>query len=99
MTAAELAAAVPFVSLNVLQPSFIESMLNDPDAPFARAMRENETYDWAPRTPMRIYFAPGDLQVDPLNARVAIQETMTSLNRLSPPGLPRRSTMSRLAPA
>jgi hypothetical protein len=72
MTAAELAAAVPFVSRDVLQPSLIESILKDPDAPFSRAMRANETYDWAPRTPIRIYFATADLQVSPQNARVAI---------------------------
>jgi hypothetical protein len=72
MTAAELAAVVPLVSRDVLQPSLIESLLNDPDAPFSRALRENETYDWAPRTPIRIYFATLDLQVSPENARVAI---------------------------
>jgi hypothetical protein len=72
MTAAELVAAVPFISRDVLRPSLIESILNDPDAPFSRAMRENETYDWAPRTPIRMYFGTQDLQVTPQNARVAI---------------------------
>jgi pimeloyl-ACP methyl ester carboxylesterase len=72
MTAAELVAVVPFISRDVLRPSLIESILNNPDAPFSRAMRENETYDWAPRTPIRIYFATQDLQVTPQNARVAI---------------------------
>jgi hypothetical protein len=70
MTAAEL-AAVPLFSRDVLQPSLIESIF-EPDAPFSRAMRENETYDWAPRTPIRMYFATADLQVTPENARVAI---------------------------
>jgi pimeloyl-ACP methyl ester carboxylesterase len=72
MTDAELGAVVPFISRDVLRPSLIESILNNPDAPFSRAMRENETYDWAPRTPIRIYFATQDLQVTPQNARVAI---------------------------
>jgi hypothetical protein len=65
-------AVVPLISRDVLRPSLIESILNNPDAPFSRAMRENETYDWAPRTPIRIYFATQDLQVTPQNARVAI---------------------------
>jgi pimeloyl-ACP methyl ester carboxylesterase len=73
MTAAELGAVVPFVSRDVLQPSLIESILNDPESPPSRAFRINETYDWAPRTPIRIYFATQDLQVDPQNARTTIK--------------------------
>jgi pimeloyl-ACP methyl ester carboxylesterase len=72
LTADSLAKVVPLISRDVLQPSLIESILNNPDAPFSRALRENETYDWAPRTPIRIYFATLDLQVNPQNARVAI---------------------------
>jgi pimeloyl-ACP methyl ester carboxylesterase len=76
MTAAELGAVVPFVSRDVIQPSLIESILNDPDAPLSRAFRENETYNWAPRTPIRMYFATQDLQVDPQNARTAIKRML-----------------------
>ena len=72
MTTAELLAVVPFVSGDVFQPSLIKSVLNDPDAPFSRALRANETYDWAPRTPMRMYFGTADQQVNPQNARTAI---------------------------
>ena len=72
MTAAELLPLVPFVSLDVLQPSLIQSTLNDPDAPLSRAFRLNETYDWAPRTPIRMYFGTLDLEVSPNNARIAI---------------------------
>jgi pimeloyl-ACP methyl ester carboxylesterase len=73
MTAAELGAAVPFISRDVLQPSLIESISNDPEAPLSRAFRANETYDWAPRTPIRMYFATQDLQVSPQNSRTAIK--------------------------
>ncbi len=74
MTDAE-AAAIPVAkfSRDVLQPALFESILNDPDAPIVQAMRANETYDWTPRTPLRMYYTPADLVVNPMNTLLALE--------------------------
>jgi hypothetical protein len=74
MTDAE-AAAIPVskFSRDVLQPDLFQSILNDPDAPIVQAMRANETYDWTPRTPLRMYYTPADLVVSPMNTLLALE--------------------------
>jgi hypothetical protein len=72
MTITQLLPQLPLVSNDMFQPSLKVSLLTDPEAPLSRALRLNETYDWAPRTPLRMYFATADLQVSPQNARTAI---------------------------
>lgn len=73
MTDAEVAAA-PFTRFarDVMQPQLIESILNDPDAPLVRAMRANETYDFAPLAPVRMYYTPADAVVSPTNTLLAL---------------------------
>lgn len=74
MTDAE-AAAIPVAkfSRDVLQPDLFQSILNDPEAPIVQAMRANETYDWTPRTPLRMYYTPADLVVSPMNTLLALE--------------------------
>ena len=73
MTDAE-AAAIPVAkfSRDVLQPDLFQSILNDPDALIMQEMRANQTYDWTPRTPLRMYYTPADLVVSPMNTLVAL---------------------------
>ena len=56
---------------DVMQPAVIDAWVNDPDAPVSRALRENQTYRWAPRTPMRLYFGTADVTVQPRNTAIA----------------------------
>ena len=44
---------------------------NDPNDPIIRALRDNDTYDWAPDEPTLIYYCTADLQVPPRNAILA----------------------------
>jgi hypothetical protein len=74
MTDAE-AQAAPFTKFarDVMQPQVIQTILNDPDAPIARAMRANETYDWLPRTPLRMYYGSADVVVGPRNTLITLE--------------------------
>jgi pimeloyl-ACP methyl ester carboxylesterase len=74
MTDAE-AQAIPVAkfSRDVLQPALLQSILNDPAAPIVQAMHTNETYDWTPRTPLRMYFGSADVVVNPMNALLAVE--------------------------
>jgi hypothetical protein len=67
------AQAIPVTkySRDVMQPQLIESILNDPLSPMAEAMRSNEVYDWAPRTPLRMYYTSTDAVVNPANTLLA----------------------------
>jgi dienelactone hydrolase len=74
MTDAEV-AALPFTKIarDMLRPEVVQSIVNDPNAPFLLAMRANETYDFAPRAPVRMYYTPADALVHPLNTLLALQ--------------------------
>ncbi len=57
---------------NVLQPKFMAAMKrNDQRNPFVRMLKENDTYDWTPRTPMLLIALEGDSVVSPKNMDVA----------------------------
>jgi hypothetical protein len=71
MTQAEANRAVPRFPRDALQADVLASVLNDPDAPLSRALRANDTYDWRPETPMRLYYGSNDLDIPPQNATIA----------------------------
>ncbi len=54
-----------------LQPATIAAVLDEPDSELARALRDNDTYDWRPTAPMRLYYATADTDVPPQNALTA----------------------------
>lgn len=68
-------ATQPFttVARDMLRPTVVESILSDPNSPIVLAMRANETYDFAPRAPVRMYYTPADAVVNPTNAFIALQ--------------------------
>jgi hypothetical protein len=45
--------------------------LHDPDYPLSRALRNNQTYDWVPTAPLRLYYGDADRDVAPINATFA----------------------------
>lgn len=55
----------------MLQPGIETSIKNDPNHPFSIALQRNDTYDWAPDAPTRLYYCMGDDQVTFENAILA----------------------------
>ncbi len=54
-----------------LQPAAISAVLDEPDSELAQALKENDTYGWAPTAPMRLYYGSADTDVPPQNALTA----------------------------
>ena len=73
-----LAAKFPKFAREVLQPAVTDAWLNKPDSPLSRALQANQTYDWRPRAPMRMYYGEADVTVAPLNTAIAL-ERMSAL--------------------
>ena len=49
------------------------AMLDDAQSPLAQALQRNQTYDWVPTAPMRLYFGERDQQVPPFVAPFTAQ--------------------------
>lgn len=54
----------------LFRPEFLNSMLTDRDFWFNRMVRDNETYDWAPRLPLQVIVGTADTNVDPASTRM-----------------------------
>lgn len=57
----------------MLQPSIVQSILNDPNHPINVALEANDTYDegWLPEAPFRLFYCMGDDQVPFRNSLLA----------------------------
>ncbi|MCS6968122.1 MAG: alpha/beta fold hydrolase [Cytophagales bacterium] len=53
-------------------PSFLEGIRNRSDAAFINAFRDNDTHDWRPQAPVRMYHGTADNIVHPFHARDAL---------------------------
>lgn len=59
---------------NVLTDRFIKAMQNsDTSDPVIKGLKENDVYDWSPRTPLLLVNLEGDKIVDPGNTEKAFQ--------------------------
>lgn len=63
--------AFPDVPAEMLQPEFIEAYNTDPNHPMRLALAANNTMDWAPQVPTRLFYCDMDDQVDFMNSIVA----------------------------
>jgi pimeloyl-ACP methyl ester carboxylesterase len=79
MTAAALAPLVPRVARDALQPEALDALLNDADYPLSRALRANQTYDWLPSAPLRMYYGEIDIDVPPSPNAIATADHMHAL--------------------
>ncbi|MEZ4910435.1 MAG: prolyl oligopeptidase family serine peptidase [Saprospiraceae bacterium] len=66
------------VPKNMLQEKLLDEMINDPNHPMNIALKENDVYRWAPKTPTRILYCKADDQVPYENSIVAY-DTMKML--------------------
>jgi hypothetical protein len=55
----------------MLQDTVITSLESNPDHPLRVALRDNDTYDWAPQAPTRLFYCEGDDQVPFENSVIA----------------------------
>lgn len=60
---ADIAAAMPEVPSEIIQPDELDAFLNDPSHPMRLALLDNDRYDWTPQHPMRLYYCTEDDQV------------------------------------
>ncbi len=59
----EIAAEIPDVPSEIIQPDELDAFVNDPEHPLRVALQDNDRYDWAPQHPMRLYYCTADQQV------------------------------------
>ncbi len=59
------------VPLNLLREEYVQEVTNDPNHPANLRMIENNTYDWAPTAPTRLFYCMADEQVPFENSIVA----------------------------
>lgn len=67
LTTNEGASIVRFM----FQDSIINAITNQPDHPFNLALEDNDTYDWAPTAPTRLFYCMADDQVSFTNSVLA----------------------------
>jgi hypothetical protein len=56
---------------SMLQDSIVEAIANDLNHPLNEALAANDTYNFAPTAPTRLYYCGGDTQVPPRNSIIA----------------------------
>ncbi|HMW39336.1 MAG: T9SS type A sorting domain-containing protein [Saprospiraceae bacterium] len=62
----------------MLQPAFQQAVLADPNHPYNIDLKRNNTYNWVPLAPMRIYYCSAD-EVIPYQNGVLALDTMIAL--------------------
>lgn len=63
---------------NMIQDDIINAITNDPQHAINLALAENDTYNWAPSTPTRLYYCGMDTQV-PFENAILAELTMNTL--------------------
>lgn len=64
-------ATLPRTPRDLLVPSFLGKISLDTNDLFWQALKDNDTYDWVPKVPVRLYYGGADLDVPPQNALTA----------------------------
>jgi acetyl esterase/lipase len=59
------------IPLVVLNPNFVQSIKQDPKDPFVLALKDNDLYDWAPKSPIHLCHCDSDDQVSYQNSVIA----------------------------
>ncbi|MEM6348006.1 MAG: T9SS type A sorting domain-containing protein [Bacteroidota bacterium] len=70
---------LPAVATTMLQPSYIQAVQSDPNHPFNIALRDNDLYNWAPQSPLRMFYCEGD-DVVPFENSIIAKDSMLANN-------------------
>ena len=65
---AEINAALPTLTSELLQPGIVDEILSDTNHPYMLAAIDNDVHDWTPENFMQIYYCSGDNTVYPENS-------------------------------
>jgi pimeloyl-ACP methyl ester carboxylesterase len=69
----QLAAALPADPIAILRPDYQADFRTNVNNPFRQALRDNNTYSWTPKAPVKMFHCQGDPIVVYANAEVAYQ--------------------------
>jgi len=69
----QIAAAMPADPVAILRPDFQADVRTNVNNPFRQALRDNNTYSWTPKAPVKMFHCQGDRDVVFANAQVAYQ--------------------------
>jgi pimeloyl-ACP methyl ester carboxylesterase len=69
MTPEQIGPQFPTHSEQLFTPAFMQSVKSDKDFWFNKYIKAGETYDWAPRAPLRVVIGGADDHVDPASTR------------------------------
>ena len=64
-------ALCPASPLAILRADYLESLRNNPMDPIRLALRDNDLYEWTPRSPIRLFHCQGDEIIPYTNSMVA----------------------------
>jgi hypothetical protein len=64
-------ATLPRTPRDLLVPAFLGKISLDTNDLFWQALKDNDTYDWVPKAPVRLYYGGADIDVPPQNALTA----------------------------
>ncbi|HUM45558.1 MAG TPA: T9SS type A sorting domain-containing protein, partial [Chitinophagales bacterium] len=70
-TMGDVNAVMPDVPNDIIVPAVLDSFNSNPDYKLHGFLKLNDTYNWKPEAPMRMYFCEGDNDVSYLNSYVA----------------------------
>lgn len=59
------------IGRRMLQDSIVKAVIENPNHPISRALRDNDTYRWTTKTPTRLFYCMGDDQVPFQNSLLA----------------------------
>lgn len=67
----DIDAAMPDIPIEIVKDDILDDFRNNSEHPLRKALRENDTYKWTPKAPMKMFHCNGDLHVDFKNAENA----------------------------
>lgn len=95
MTVPEILVNAPGQMSDFFAPAFLASMKTDDAFWFVESLKRNETYDWAPKAPLRVVMGEADTNVDPVSTRILHDRAIEkggNVGLLSFPGLDHMET-------
>jgi pimeloyl-ACP methyl ester carboxylesterase len=78
----EVNEVMPDTPNRIIVPEILDSFKNDPEYRLYDYLRLNDTYNWNPQSPVRMYYCEGDQDVNYLNALVAYDHFVMNGNTL-----------------
>ena len=71
--AGEINGLLPNVVRDMLNPTLVAEVEQDPNHRYRQVLAENDVYQWAPKAPIRLFHCSGDRHVPIANARAALE--------------------------